>query len=431
MDRLYLRQWQRRRIISACLLLIIAHFQDNLPQRNIWVHHWVARRKKQGCHHNLFLELQLEDPERFRRCLRMDVAMFQDLVEKVTPIIRKQNTHLRESISPAERLSVTLRHLATGESQESLSCSFRIGQSTISGIIKETVKAIHTVLAPDYLKFPQSEEEWKVVAQDYEDRWNFPNCIGAMDGKHVTISPPLKSGSMYYNYKKDFSIVLMAVVDAQLRFIYVDVGTNGRASDRGIWNKCSLKKGLENNTLAVPKPCTLNGTQQNFPYVLLGDEGFTLSEQLMLPYPKDSVGNRKDRRIFNYRLSRARRCSENAFGVMAARFQILRAPIRYDPDDVRDIVMSIVCLHNWLRTNTVGRAMYSPPAMLDTEDEMGGTFRLGDYRLEPAHALVRFVNQGGNRHADAALVLRDRFCAYFNTIGRVPWQDDMIDHQRL
>ncbi|XP_052126589.1 uncharacterized protein LOC127750078 [Frankliniella occidentalis] len=88
-----------------------------------------------------------------------------------------------------------------------------------------------------------------------------------------------------------------------------------------------------------------------FPYVIVGDEGFTLSEKVMMPYPKDTCSNRLDRRIFNYRLSRARRCSENAFGVMGARFQIFRAPMRYDPDDARNLVMAVVCLHNYLRTH--------------------------------------------------------------------------------
>lgn len=321
--------------------------------------------------------------------------------------------------------------MCTGESQESLSLQFRLGQSTVSGIVKDTVKAIYKVLAPDNFCFPRTEEEWKVVAQDFEDRWNFPHCIGAMDGKHIAISPPLESGSMFFNYKDFFSVVLMAVVDAQLRFVWVDVGTNGRASDRGIWNRCSLKHGLETNTLNVPRPSPLLGTAEDFPYVIVGDEGFTLSEKLLIPYPRDSVTNRKDRKIFNYRLSRARRCSENAFGLLAARFQILRAPMRYDPDDVTDIMKAMICLHNWLRSNSVGRAMYSPPNMLDVEDEMAGNVRLGDYRVEQAAGLVRFVHQGGNRHAGSALELRDMWCAYFNTVGTVPWQERMVDPARF
>ncbi|XP_034246598.1 protein ANTAGONIST OF LIKE HETEROCHROMATIN PROTEIN 1-like [Thrips palmi] len=420
--------WHRRNVLRrrravAALLLIASHSRAD---REFWVKNWVARRTEKGFHHNLFMELQLEDPNKFRRCLRMDVANFEFLLEKVSPLIVKQDTHLRKSISAAERLSVTLRHLATGETQESLSLNYRLGQSTISGIIKETVRAISEVLSSEFLRFPSSQEEWEAVAGGYAERWNFPHCIGAMDGKHVRIDPPVKSGSMFYNYKQTFSIVLLALVDADLRFVYVDSGANGRASDRGIWNRCTLKAYIESDNSCIPAPSPLPGTAQDYPYVILGDEGFTLSEKLLIPYPKDTCHNRRDRRIFNYRLSRARRCSENAFGVMGARFQILRAPMRYDPDDANQVMLAIMCLHNYLRSSVVGRALYAPYQMLDNEDILTGTVTRGEYRDVQVNGLVRFVNQGGNRHADAALNLRDQWSGYMNTVGAVPWQERMV-----
>ncbi|XP_011858800.1 PREDICTED: uncharacterized protein LOC105556330, partial [Vollenhovia emeryi] len=226
-------RYKKKKKISAILMFLVLKSQyekENkiLPEKRMWIKSWKTRRKQQGCFHNLFMELQLEDPEKYRRCLRMTADIFEDLVEKLSLLIKRQDTHLRESISPAERLVVTLRHLATGETQESLSYSFRLGQSTISGIIKDTCRALISVLQEKHLKFPDSELARKVIAHDYMDRWNFPNCLGAMDGKHCLIDPPLQSGSSYFNYKEKFSIVLLGLVDAELRFIFVDVGTNGR-----------------------------------------------------------------------------------------------------------------------------------------------------------------------------------------------------------
>ncbi|XP_011687031.1 PREDICTED: putative nuclease HARBI1 [Wasmannia auropunctata] len=252
-----------------------------------------------------------------------------------------------------------------------------------------------------------------------------------MDEKHCVIDPPLQSGSMYYNYKGNYSVVLLALVDAQLRFIYVDVGTNGRVSDSGVWNKCSFKNHLDKDTLHIPPPAPLPGTQDNFPFVIIGDEGFTLSEKLLIPYLRPQCSGNIRRSIFNYRLSRARRCSENAFGVMAARFQIFRSAMRYDPDDASKIILSVCCLHNMLRSQSVGRLMYTPPSFLDGEDEISGQIRHGEWRSESAGGMINLTHQGGNRHPNQAIALtiRDKWCDYFNTVGAVSWQERMVRMQ--
>jgi hypothetical protein len=74
------------------------------------------------------------------------------------------------------------------------------------------------------LQAPDSEEEWLEIAHDFERKWNFPHVIGALDGKHVMLQAPVNSGTEYYNYKHFFSIVLMALVEADYCFRYVDVG---------------------------------------------------------------------------------------------------------------------------------------------------------------------------------------------------------------
>lgn len=108
------------------------------------------------------------------------------------------------------------RYLATGDSNHSIAFSFRVGVSTVAGIIYEVCTAIWNCLLPDYMPVPDTAE-WRKIAAVFQKQ-AFPNCLGAMDGKHVVIEAPPSSGSVYYNYKGTFSIVLLAVVDARYCF---------------------------------------------------------------------------------------------------------------------------------------------------------------------------------------------------------------------
>jgi len=99
------------------------------------------------------------------------------------------------------------------------------------------------------------------LADDFELKWNFPLCVGSMDGKHVVIEAPNLSGSEFYNYKGTFSIVLFAIVDATYNFIYVNIGCQGRISDGGIFKGTGFQKLLENTTLNLPKGQILPGME--------------------------------------------------------------------------------------------------------------------------------------------------------------------------
>lgn len=99
---------------------------------------------------------------------------------------------------------------------------------------------------------PRTESEWKEISEDFNESWNFPNCLGAIDGKHIAIKKPLQSGSLYYNYKKFFSVVLMATVNANYEFIVADVGTNGRISDGGVIKNIAFGKAIYVNSLFIP-----------------------------------------------------------------------------------------------------------------------------------------------------------------------------------
>ena len=150
--------------------------------------------------------------------------------------------------------------------------------------------------------------------------------------------PPPNSGSYYFNYKHTFSIVLLAIVDADDKFILIDVGCNGRISDGGVYQNSDISTAFEENRLNIPGPKPLPGSTKSIPYMLVADDAFPLKDYIQKPYSQ--IGLTKEKRIFNYRLSRARRIVENAFGILANQFGVFMTPIGLGPEKVENIVMA-------------------------------------------------------------------------------------------
>jgi hypothetical protein len=121
-----------------------------------------------------------------------------------------------------------------------------------------------------------SEEQGKAITEDLWNIWKFPNCIGAVDGRHVNIEAPANSGSVCFNYKKTFSVFLLALVDATFNFIMNDVGSFGRSSDGGIFSHSALGKRMENGSPNIPPDSCLAGTNIEAPFFIIGDEAFPL-----------------------------------------------------------------------------------------------------------------------------------------------------------
>ncbi len=99
----------------------------------------------------------------------------------------------------------------------SLAFSYRLGHTIVMNSVHMVCAAIEKVMMERFLPSP-TQDTWKEVAQGYCEKWNFPNCLGAIDGKHIIIQAPPLSGSQFFSYKKTFSIVLLALVDADYRF---------------------------------------------------------------------------------------------------------------------------------------------------------------------------------------------------------------------
>lgn len=286
--------------------------------------------------------------------------------------------------------------------------------------------AIFEALKKTHMKVPKTSEDWEKIADGFQAKWQFPHCVGAIDGKHVMPRAPNNSGSQYFNYKHTYSLVLMALADAASNFIYVDVGCNGRVSDGGVFRNCSLGQALEQGDIKFPDAEPLPGCNGKMPYYIVGDEAFPLKSYLQKPYPYRALTY--DQRVFNYRLSRARRVIENAFGILASRFRVFLSPIPLQPENAQKVVLATCVLHNFLRRHNSSSSLYEPSGVSDKEDStthctIGGTWRQ-DYQET---CLQRLNPQGSHNYSSTAKEVREELCSFFlSKEGAVQWQDSMI-----
>ncbi|XP_055499364.1 putative nuclease HARBI1 [Leucoraja erinacea] len=252
---------------------------------------------------------------------------------------------MRKALEPGLRIAITLRYLASGDSYKSLSYNFLVTTNTICGIVRETCEAIIKFYAAEVMECPRTPDAWKRVALGFENSWNFAHTCGALDGKHVAICCPPRGGSNDFNYKKFHSIVLLAVVDHNYNFLYVDVGTPGSAGDGRIWKETWLGKKMEGGTAGMPDPEPLPGEDSPTPHMRwLLTKPLHYGPWIMKPYPQRNLT--REQRIFNYRLSRARRVVENYFGILANRFRCLFKTMEQKPKNVETIVYAACVLHN-------------------------------------------------------------------------------------
>ena len=392
-----------------------APIQRPRRRHNMWVRPWLLQREERGAYHNIMADLYATDIPGFTNYMRMTPEFFEMMKTRLEPRLARQATNYRAPISVGEKLALTIRYLATGESYTSLSCQFRVGRSTISKFLPEVCRAIQDEFTREYLKCPTTPDEWKELEREFRIRWNVPHALGALDGKHVALKKPKNSGALYHNYKGFFSIVMLALVDGEYKFRWVDVGTEGSCSDAQIFNASQLKRRIEDGRIGFPDPAPITQGGRDVPYFILADDAFALKTWLMKPYGRRLLT--REERIANYRISRGRRVVENAFGILVSRFRVMRTTIELPPETVREMVMTCVVLHNILRSQYQGQPAGQQPGGDDDDDDVPGDC-----------GLIGGAAGGGQDRNPAreAKRQRDYLKDYFNNEGAVAWQDGRI-----
>lgn len=253
----------------------------------------------------------------------------------------------------------------------------------------------------------KTEDDWIQIADQFYERTNFPNVIGAIDGKHIRIIQPENSGSSFFNYKKYFSCVLMAWTDADYKFIYVDVGAYGGSCDSNIFKNSKMGKKFLGNDFNVPSGRRLPNENDGriIPFYVVADDAFGLSNNVLRPYAKKNLSYPKQ--IFNYRHTRARRMVECTFGILANKWRIFHRPLDVNLDFVVSIIKACCILHNFVRV----------------KDGIQFEDTLYEHSLEN----YTCIDDNRGRNLISGVNVRQYLTSYFiSPQGSVPWQYDKV-----
>ncbi|XP_066460207.1 uncharacterized protein [Eleutherodactylus coqui] len=360
------------------------------------VYHNVCQRSSKG-HLATFYQDLRQHPEKFSQFCRISIQTFDKLLEELRSGLILQDSSSSQNILPEERLLITLRFLATGNSFETLHLEFLLCKFTIAGIVQATCDLIWEGLQPTVMPAPTTEA-WLDIASRFEVATQFPNCVGSLGGKHIRVRVPLKEGSRIYTHKKYFSVVLLALADSRYHFVAVHTMANRCTTDAGVLNATRIGQQILTTKLTLPNPRPLPGTTGSpVPYVIVADEAFAVTASVLSPFPMQGLDTR--RLIYNNRLSRARHHVKCAFGILSSKWSVFLRALQLDIDMVESITKACCILHNYLRVHET----------VDVEENMPAMERVNEWFREMPDM--------------SALQVRDSFADYFmSPEGSVPWQ---------
>lgn len=251
------------------------------------------------------------------------------------------------------------------------------------------------------IQLPETQYDWKTCASDFNERWEFPNCLGVVGGKHIAIVKPTGSGSMYINHKKFFSIVLVAVVNANYEFLAADIDANVTGNEdffETTFGK-NIKEQFEDTKL-------LSCDREAIPHVFVADS-FQLNENLMTAFAEDNLTEEQE--VYNYHLSRVQQVAENTFGALLSQFGVLQKSIYLAPEKVKTIVLACCFLYNFLKMKT---DFHHWNDIFDTENFEDGIFVNGSWRQFPE--LTSLHTPTDYNTTRKSRIVRDNFVKYFN-----------------
>jgi hypothetical protein len=280
--------------------------------------------------------------KQFKENFRIERSTFSSLLTQIGSHIEKLNTNYRTTIPVDKRIGCALYTLGSSSELRTISHLFGIGKSTTGEILREFCSVLVDMFFHRFIKFPKSSQEIQETMNGFYDKCSYPMCVGALDGTHIAIKPPLGYEIDYYNYKKHHSITMLAAVNSDLLFTYVNVGGPGRCNDSSIFSRSTLSQIIE-DPIYENHFMMMNNTR--IQCHLIADSAFSLNKTLIKPFAERPNMPRQHSK-FNYRLSRARCSVERAFGALKNRFRLLHKKIEFKLNNITNMIKAATILHN-------------------------------------------------------------------------------------
>lgn len=286
--------------------------------------------------------------EEWRENFRMSRRSFYSLCEKLSPYIEGETTRMRDPIEVDRQVALTLYYLSDEGRMRKTANTFGLSRASMSVVVRKVCKAISEQLGPQLIKLPKTEAEVMEKVNLFSTRYDFPQCLGAVDGTHVEIKQPSDNATDYINRKSRFTINVQACCDCDCLFMDVVVKWPGSVHDARVFTNSSLNTKFKNGDIPTC-PKRIVAGMDPVQVFILGDPAYPLLPYVMKEYANG--GATQEEQYYGYRLCSARNVIECAFGRLKARFSLLRRATDINLLDLPTVVYACFVLHNFCEIN--------------------------------------------------------------------------------
>ncbi|CAL5402850.1 unnamed protein product [Camellia sinensis] len=324
--------------------------QLGLRRGSIQGHTVIYRNRIQGhkrLYQDYFSETPIYPPNLFRRRFRMSRYLFLrilSMVEAYDPyFVQKKDAIGVLGLSSLQKMTAAMRMLAYGVAADSVDDYVRIGESTAIESLQRFVQAVVAIFSDVYLRAPNKDDIAKLL--EVGKNRGFPGMLGSIDCMHWKWKNcPTAWKGMYCGHIHEPTIILEAVASYDLWIWHAFFGLPGSHNDINVLERSSVFSLLTEGR-APQVDYSINGNDYTMGYYLA--DGIYPQWSTFVKTIPSPRGNKQIH--FAKAQESARKDVERAFGVLQARFSIVRGPARFWKVETLKVIMkACIILHNMI-----------------------------------------------------------------------------------